>query len=282
LLDVEVIAANRACGQQHLLELQSTFMFTPEVRARLRSELLEKAATDVRICAAAITGSAASEREDQWSDIDLAFGVVDEADMGMVLSDWTNFMYSSHSALHHLDVKAGPWIYRVFILRNTLQVDLAFVSSTEFRPLAPTFWLVFGEAREERSFPAPAPGGIIGYGWLYALHARSCIERGKRWQAEYMISGMRDNVLALACLRLGLPAVHGRGFDLLPDDVLSDFEALLVRHLDRVELSRAFRAATQSLAREIAYCDPDLARRLESALTEISAEQGLSRENETV
>jgi hypothetical protein len=248
-------------------------MFTPELRARLRSELLEKAATDARICAAAITGSAALEREDQWSDIDLAFGIVADEDLGMILSDWTDLMYKSYSALHHLDVKAGPWIYRVFVLNNTLQVDLAFVSSTDFCPLAPSFRLVFGEAKEEKSFPAPTPSDIIGYGWLYALHARSCIGRGKRWQAEYMISAMRDNVLVLACLRLGLPTVHGRGFDLLPDDVLSDFDASLVRHLDRVELLRAFRATTRTLTREITYFDRDLAHRLESALTEISREQ---------
>src|SRR5579862_1193703 len=146
------------------MELQSTLMFTPEARARLRSDLLEKAASDARICAAAITGSAALEREDRWSDIDLAFGTVNEADMGMILSDWTDLMYTRYSALHHLDVNAGPWIYRVFVLRNTLQVDLAFVSSTEFRPLAPSFRLVFGEAKQEKAFPEPPPSDIIGYG----------------------------------------------------------------------------------------------------------------------
>ena len=34
-----------------------------------------------------------------------------------------------------------------------------------------------------------------------------------------MISGMRDQVLALACLRHGLPAREGRGMDGLPADV---------------------------------------------------------------
>ena len=85
-----------------------------------------------------------------------------------------------------------------------------------------------------------------------------------------MISGMRDNVLALACLRLGLPAVHGRGFDLLPDAVLSGFDASLVRHLDRAELLRAFQMTTLKLAQEITRVDRDLARRLESVLKEIS------------
>jgi len=118
-------------------------MFTPEQRARLRSELLEYAKRDQRICGAAITGSAASESEDKWSDIDLAFGLAEPADQQGALSDWTSYMYDKHVALHHLDVTAGAWIYRVFLLPGTLQVDLAFVPAAEFRPLAPTFRLVF-------------------------------------------------------------------------------------------------------------------------------------------
>ena len=99
-------------------------MFTPEERAHLRTELLECASRDARITGAAITGSAAEEREDRWSDIDLAFGVADAAELPSVLSDWTARMYDQHLALHHLDVKSGAWIYRVFLLPSTLQVDL--------------------------------------------------------------------------------------------------------------------------------------------------------------
>src|ERR1700691_2977014 len=176
-------------------------MFTPEQRARVRSDLLEYAARDQRISGAAITGSGASGGEDKWSDIDLAFGLADPADQPGVLSDWTSYMYGKHSALHHLDVTAGAWIYRVFLLPGTLQVDLAFVQATEFRPLAHTFRLIFGTANEPPQFPPPSASGIIGLGWLYALHARSCIARTRLWQAEYMVSGVRDHALALACIR---------------------------------------------------------------------------------
>ncbi len=245
-------------------------MFTPENRARLRSELLARAEYDSRITGAAITGSGALEREDRWSDIDLAFGVADPAQLATTLSDWTEFMYARHGALHHLDVKAGAWIYRVFLLSSTLQVDLAFVGSAEFRPLAQSFRLVFGEAKPAQSFPPPAPGDLIGFGWLYALHARSCIARGKRWQAEYMISGIRDNALALACLRHGHPAIHGRGFDLLPQDVVARFNSSLVRDLGDPELLRAFRSVTQVLLQEIRDFDPELAARLDNALQEMS------------
>ena len=161
-------------------------MFTSENRNRLRSDLLEHAAKDRRISGAAITGSAADGLEDRWSDIDLAFGVSDAAELPNVLSDWTARMYHDHLALHHLDVRFGGWIYRVFLLPSTLQVDLAFVSVTEFRALAPSFRLMFGEAAEPRNFPPTPPGDIVGLAWLYALHARSCIARGNLWQAEYM------------------------------------------------------------------------------------------------
>ena len=249
-----------------------TTMFTPEERERLRSELLERAAKDQRISGAAITGSAAASREDRWSDIDLAFGVKDAGELPNVLSDWTAHMYDQHLALHHLDVNAGAWIYRVFLLPSTLQVDLAFVPAAEFRALAPTFRLMFGEANEPQHVQPPPAATIIGFGWLYALHARSCIARGNFWQAEYMISGVRDNALALACIRHGLPAVHGRGMDLLPKEVAAQFEGSLVRQLDAAELSRCFRVAMDGLLSEIRCADEELAGRLQAALALLVAQ----------
>lgn len=247
-------------------------MFTPQERAELRASLLGYAAGDGRISGCAITGSAADSSEDRWSDIDLAFGIRDAAELPDVLADFTGRMYEHHRAVHHLDVIAGVWTYRVFLLSNTLQVDLAFVSQAEFRALAPTFRLVSGKANEPRHTAPPPPDVLIGLGWLHALHARSCIARGKLWQAEYMISGIRDNALALACVRHGLPAAHGRGMDLLPRDVTEPFAGSLVRELEIGELSRAFGVAVHGLVREIRKSEPDLAERLEGALVALTAE----------
>jgi hypothetical protein len=244
-------------------------MFTSEERDRLRSDLLEYAAKDQRISGAAITGSAAAAREDRWSDVDLAFGVSDATELPNVLSDWTEHMHQQHLALHHFDVKSGAWTYRVFLLPSTLQVDLAFVSAAEFRALGPTFRLMFGVASKSRHAPPPSPGDIIGLAWLYALHARSCIARRNLWQAEYMISGIRDNALALACLRHGLPAVHGRGMDLLPIEVLAQFEGSFVRQLGIAELAQAFRVVIHGLLCEIRCVDEELARRLQAALIDL-------------
>ena len=244
-------------------------MFTPEDRNRIRADLLEKAAKDSRISGAAITGSVAAGQEDRWSDIDLAFGVDNAVELQKVVSDWTAYMYEQYMASHHLEVKYGEWIYRVFLLPTTLQVDLAFVAATEFRALAPTFRLVFGEANESREVKRPQFEEVVGLAWLCALHARSCIARRQLWRAEYMISGLRDHALALACLRHGLPSIHGRGMDLLPRAINAQFEGSLVRHLDTAELSRGFAVAIHGLLGEIRCVDKELAGRLHKALNHL-------------
>jgi hypothetical protein len=251
-------------------------VLAPADRDRLRTQLLESAARDPRIICAAITGSGAEDGEDRWSDIDLAFGVANATEVSDALDNWTAQMYGQHGALHHYDVAFGAWVYRVFLLASTLQVDLAFVPAAEFRALGPAFRLVFGEAQDPRNTPSPRPNEIIGLAWLYALHARSCIARGRLWQAEYMISGMRDNALALSCIRHNLPAVQGRGMDLLPASVLACLRESLVRKLDIAELFRAFRSATKGLLTEIQFAIPELAERLRQALTELTSEPPLA------
>jgi hypothetical protein len=245
-------------------------MFTAEDRERIRSELLEAAAQDARLSGGAITGSAAAGREDRWSDIDLGFGVEDRARLSDVLSDWTARMYDRYQALHHLDVTSGAWVYRVFLLASTLQVDLAFAPAAEFGARAPTFRLVFGRSAELPHVSAPSAEGLIGLAWLYALHARSSLARNRLWQAEHMVSAMRDQVLALACLRHGVPAREGRGFDLLPGEVARPLEEALVGRVEAGEIARALRVASTALLTTTRAVDERLAGRLEAALLELS------------
>ena len=141
-------------------------------------------------------------------------------------------------------------MYRVFLLASTLQVDLG-RPRAEFGARAPTFRLLSAEAADRPHVPSPAVDRLIGWGWLYALHARSSLARGRVWQAEYMISGVRDQVLALACRRHDLPAVEGRGMDRLPQALLARLEGALVRELGAAELGRALRVAVDGLSAEI-------------------------------
>jgi hypothetical protein len=246
-------------------------MFGIEERQRLKDVLISAAQLDEQISAAALTGSAASGTEDRWSDIDLALGLVPEADLAAVLAAWTKAMYRDHGAVHHTDLRRGGTIYRVFLLANTQQVDIAFSPAAEFGAIGPSFRLLFGTAQEQKQAWDPAAVDLVGMGWLYALHARSSIARGKVWQAEYMISGVRDHVLTLACLRHGVPASQGRGMDQLPPAITTPLAAALVRSLDAAELTRAFRAAVGALLTEIREVEPDLATRLTDPLMQLTA-----------
>jgi hypothetical protein len=84
-----------------------------------------------------------------------------------------------------------------------------------------------------------------------------------------MISGVRDQALALACIRHGLPAVHGKGIDRLPREVTAPFEDSLVRSLAGPELSRAFRAGIRGLLAEIRDADTQLSERLQDTVAHL-------------
>lgn len=146
-----------------------------------------------------------------------------------------------------------------------------FWPATEFGAIGSALRLLFGAAAKETSAPVPTAAELIGMAWLYALHARSSVARGRVWQAEYMISGMRDHVLALACLRHDLPTVHGRGFDRLPREATAAIEPALVRSLDISELKRAFAVVAEALLGEAEQADAALADRLAGPLRELAS-----------
>jgi len=241
-------------------------VFTTEERDGLRADLLQAAQADPRITGAAITGSTSIGNEDRWSDVDLAFGVRQESEVQATLADFSERMYRTYHVLHHVDVLSGRWIYRVFLLPSTLQVDLAFAPAPYFGARAPTFRLVFGTAAEQPPISTTSAEELIGYAWLYALHVRSSIARGKLWQAEYMLGEMRNQVLALACVQRDLPAREGRGIDSLPKEVTTPFQDALVRSLDADELLRAFRVVTNGFVREMRGFDQAFNIRLEPTL----------------
>jgi hypothetical protein len=246
-------------------------VFAVEDRERLRDQLIAAAQADPRISAAALLGSSAVGPEDQWSDVDFAVCVNDEPERQTVITEWTGRMYAEYGAVHHLDVPAGETLYRAFLLADTLQVDLSFWPATQFGAIGPAFRLLFGEAVRTTAVAAtPSVAWLIGMGWLYALHARSAIARRRLWQAEYMISGMRDHVLALTCLRYGLPTAHGRGFDRLPAEATAAIEPALVFSLDVSALRRAFAAVTAALLNEARLADRTLGDRLADPLTELA------------
>jgi len=245
-------------------------VFTSDHRDALRRQLLGLAEQDARITGAAVTGSAADGREDRWSDIDLFFGVVDGVALDTVLADWSDYLHGELGALHHFDLKVPSAIYRAFLLPSCLEVDLGFTPAGQFGPRGPHFRAVFGKAIRRPQAPPPDPGHLIGLAWHHVLQSRSCIERRKPWQAEYWSSDIRDQVLALACLRLGEPTDYAKGADALPAAVTDGLEAALVRSLELEELRRALRAAATRLLHELQATDRIQARRLEQPIRQLA------------
>lgn len=123
-------------------------IFTEAYRADLQEALISRARDDNRITGVALFGSGAIGAWDRWSDIDLALGVRGDCGPEPVMADWTQAMYDDHETVDHVDVVSGATVYRVFLLDNTLQVDIAFAPESAFGATAPTFTLISGTANE--------------------------------------------------------------------------------------------------------------------------------------
>jgi hypothetical protein len=126
--------------------------------------------------------------------LDLTFGIADHQLVADVLDDWTRTLIDELDAVHLADLEREPTTCRVFLLPEALQLDLSMTPAAQFRPAGPRFRLLFGETAEGESEVPPRPvagglflptppaaGDIFGWGVIFALHARACIERGCVW-----------------------------------------------------------------------------------------------------
>ncbi|WP_306213854.1 hypothetical protein [Actinoplanes sp. RD1] len=243
-------------------------MFTAEERDRLRARLLARAEADPAITGAAWTGSLATGGGDRWSDTDLVLSVRD--DVAAVTDAWTRWLAAEFDVRHHWDLTVGAGVVRVFLLRGWLEVDLTFAPEDEFGARGHRWRTLVGRARTLDPWPAPDPAHLTGLLWHHALHAWIRLGRGHRWQAEHWISAMRDHVITLACVRLGLPSAYAKGAHLLPPELHESLAATLVRDLTEPELRRALDATLALVTAELTHADPDAARRLGPMLAELA------------
>ena len=246
-------------------------MTDDDFRESIRGALIEFArAAESGVDAAALVGSAARGEEDQWSDIDLALRVVAGGELAGVAECWSTRLAALSPVADEFDVHAGAGLYRVFLLRTGLQVDLSFWPAGEFASTGQAFELIFGAADPVLS-PSPADGSAdVAYAWLHALHIRSALGRGRLWQALEMLDGMRTHVIALACRRHHLEPYQGRGVDKLPGEVLRAFETTRPPARSAEQIGDSFSALTRLLLAETSLIDPDRAERLTSPLLDLS------------
>src|SRR5579859_1683836 len=114
-------------------------MFTAQHRDHVRQRVLEIAKADSRVTAGALIGSTAFGGGDDWSDIDITFGITNGSMPETVLDDWAKILNQEFSVLDHFDLHSGPSVYRVFLLLSGLEVDVSVTPADEFGARGPYF-----------------------------------------------------------------------------------------------------------------------------------------------
>jgi len=245
-------------------------MFSVDERTAIREHLVSFAAEDPSIAGAALAGSAARGEEDEWSDIDLILQLSPNVSEIDVVARWSDEIDARFGVADTTDVMAGGVRYRVFFLASSLQIDVSFWPHDLFRATEPGFRVLFGTPNPPTLPSAVDVQGAIGMAWLYAIHARSSLARGRLWQATMMLDEMQHSLITLLCVRVGLIAWHGREVDKLPTQDLAMLAACRATGVSVEELDRSRRLLTQELLREIGRHDPHRAARLARPFTTLS------------
>ncbi|MBD79536.1 MAG: hypothetical protein CL840_11515 [Crocinitomicaceae bacterium] len=237
-------------------------LFKEEERTALYNQLVQIGQLDNRIIGGALVGSFAADKQDKWSDLDISFGIKGDINPKKVLDKWADLLSMDYEIIHYFDVPHSLAIYRVLLFSSGLEVDLSVIPESEYGPKSPNFRLLFGRALENKKFPNPSIEKLRGWGWHHVMHANSSINRGKLWQAEFWISNLREHIIALKCLRFGLPSAHGRGVDQLPKSELNYLDKTLIKAIEVKELRTSLNSSTQLLVEEIAKSNKTLAGKL--------------------
>ncbi len=231
-------------------------MFTVADRERIQQEIISWAENDADVIGAALVGSSATGLQDELSDIDLMLQISEGADLDAVIVRWTSQLQESFDIAHTLDVVAGNGVlYRVFLTKASMQMDISFWPEHEFRATGERFKLLFGEANPATALPAADPEQLIGMAWLYATHVRSAIARSEPWHALSLLDDLRDYVFTLVCVRHDVNAHQLRGVDQLPDSVLESFRHARPEGVTANELARSLREHTHLLLKETSHID---------------------------
>jgi len=252
--------------------------FTTNEREYIRKLILARAEMDPTIISAASFGSAAVGEDDEWSDIDLGFRIAPDKDHVAVCEDWTVFMKRELPITDTLNVWSQGAIYRVFLLDNTLQIDLSFWPYEGFTIIGSKFQLHFGNAQH---LPTPSvnPTDIIGQGWLYLIHARSYLARGRYWQTRLMLEEVRNRIFMLACLRNEIAYNKGKGIDLLPVQEIDAISVHFETPPGKEDLAAAYLLLSERYLYEVSSLNQSLAEKLNKPISVMQGEVALYRKS---
>lgn len=225
-------------------------MFSVDQRDALRQEVIERAKQDVHVNGCALLGSAARDEQDAWSDIDIALQLEKGHEVEDVANRWTTWLGTIATVADTLTIHASGAMYQVFLFNNSMQLDLSFWPPDTLRSTGGRIRPVFGTVQAPEVRRAD-PQSYVRMGWLYALHARSAIARRRAWQADMMLTELRNQVIALACHRMGLDPAEGRDAHLLPVELSDRLVASRASTVDAIEQGRSLQATLDVYRQEV-------------------------------
>jgi predicted nucleotidyltransferase len=256
-------------------------LFTPEEREETAERVSRALGDDSRV-EGVVVGSLASQA-DRWSDIDLEVVVTDDEDLAAVTADWVGHLYELLPVVHHFETAFGETLVRGFLLKNLLELDLAFEWAGRFSIWGPARVVFARSGRVAEAANALAQGdaesadrsGEAGFAWHDVLHACTAVRRGRPWQGVWYLERIRNRTrnrtLKLAHERRGFYADFFDYVDDLPVEELRPLEDTLVFSLDDpASLLGAIEVATRAFLAELGHGEPALADRLEGPLLEFA------------
>jgi predicted nucleotidyltransferase len=242
-------------------------------RDGLLDRMVEHARWDAGSLAAALLGSAARQSTDEWSDIDLALRLAPGADIDQSALDWTVWLSSEAEISDYFDIHAWGALYRVFLCGNGLQIDLSFWPWDQFRSInGEPMKVLFGSCLEPKRVQPRSWTEHARMAWLYALHARSAVYRGRALQADLMLTNWRDRIVTLAALRYGLNPSQAREAHCLPDDLQAAIRAVRPNSLGRDDLLQALSHTADLFLAELHNHDPAYAAQIKNAIVSLAAQ----------
>lgn len=252
-------------------------MFTPEERERTTKNVSGLLESDEHVDAVLVVGSLASKTADRWSDIDLVAVTSDDTDQTAVATNWVGRIYDQLPVLHHFATAFGETHVRGFLLKNLLELDLAFTPRSHLTVWGPAR-IVFDRSGSSAALlhapatsasPSPDWASEAGFAWHDVTHACAAVRRGRPWQALWYLERVRNRTLGLAQERRAWDADFFDHADDLPAGELAPLEATLVAALEPEVLLHAIEAATGACLEELRHGDETLANRLEAPLLEL-------------
>ena len=236
--------------------------YSPEYRQSTLDRVLDALEADERITGVLVVGSGSVGFDDDYSDIDLCIVCPDGQTLS-IYQDWRErfekllpvigcspVTYGPHSHLYALLLDGFLELDAGFIGMGSLAAKrerwkVAFDRSGNIADIMTRNWANRPQVDLKSEYLRRADGI-----WHHILHVRQALRRRQVWRARHYLETVRNLIMELAGIRLGLEMNHFRDADKLPNELLSDIEQTIPTGIMEAEILHALACAVDCFFRE--------------------------------